>query len=358
MENKKKKITLFSLGKFNVDDKNILPLGGAENQIMMLAKSLSKYKYYDISFFVLGAKSFKKKCDHIKYKVLPSNDSVIYNSIYIFYNLLKTKSNVIITRAASPSLFVLGVISKLMRAKLILFMAHDWELVYGKKIKGWRWRLFLIGIRFCNKICVQNKYQSNNLSRLNLIDESNIILSKNLPLLKPNHNKKEPLDYFLWIGTYRKHKRPEYFIELAKQLPQYNFLLVINFLGNKNKEKQIKSVAVKLNNLNIICAADRNKILEIYKNAKALIITSEGEGFPNVAIEAWSQGKVVISSPNNSLYEMKENKGCLIYNNFDELKQYIGKDDGFFIKAGLYGHKYFLSNFEKKVIIKEIISIL
>ena len=32
--------------------------------------------------------------------------------------------------------------------------------------------------------------------------------------------------HILWVGRMEKHKRPEWFLELAKSLPMYNFVMV------------------------------------------------------------------------------------------------------------------------------------
>ena len=352
-----KKITFISLSRSILDVKyNLEPVGGAENQIVKLASELSNRKNYEITFIIFGDDSITNKHSNIVFKMINKNSSKIYRHFKFIYTLFKTKPDVLITRAGSPWLFVIGLFSKITKSKLFFFSAHDWELIYGKKFVGLKWKLFLLGLKYSDQIFVQNDFQLNNFEKYSLGSKENIHLVKNLPLLKPNFNKNVNLKYFLWIGSYRKHKMPEVFIEAAKKLPFHKFLLVITFLRYPEKEQEMRDSIRGIPNLSIKSNLKRADIPRIYKNAKAVVITSEGEGFPNVAIEAWSQSRAVISSPNNSLINMNKDNGCVIYNNIDDLLSLLNENEEFFIKTGSNGFKYFQDNFTKDIILEKIIS--
>ena len=358
MDSKKEKfVTIVSLSSALFDEnENLKPIGGAENQLVMLANEIARFKSFRVSLLAFGKKSYKKYYNNILLNIINKKNPLILRSIYFIYRILNEKSDVIITRAGSPFLFIIGLATKVKATKLVYFLAHDWELVYGKKFTGWRWKLFHLGLGFCDQIFVQNSFQLKNIKKISSVNEKNLFLTKNLPLLEHKDYSSADPKYFLWVGTYRKHKMLEIFIKAAKSLPDYEFLIVIGMLGNKNAKKEIKYLTKDTNNLKIIFDATRQEILNIYHNAKALIITSKGEGFPNVAIEAWSQGKVVISSPNNALIHMNGYEGCFIYKNFKELLTYLKKEEKFYIKNGSSGYQYFLNNYGKNTIMKKIIS--
>jgi glycosyltransferase involved in cell wall biosynthesis len=68
-------------------------------------------------------------------------------------------------------------------------------------------------------------------------------------------------------------------------------------LPNTNQElfEKISSLAEKIPNISLSEKVSRKSIHQYFAKAKYLIITSSGEGFPNVLIEALAQGTPVVS---------------------------------------------------------------
>jgi glycosyltransferase involved in cell wall biosynthesis len=74
----------------------------------------------------------------------------------------------------------------------------------------------------------------------------------------------------LWLSTYKPSKRPEWFLELARRLPQFRFVMIGFAPSSKtNGSWQAANHA----------AADLPNLL---------VHTSPLEGFPNIFLEAWS----------------------------------------------------------------------
>ncbi|MEN6301029.1 MAG: glycosyltransferase family 4 protein, partial [Anaerolineaceae bacterium] len=97
----------------------------------------------------------------------------------------------------------------------------------------------------------------------------------------------------LWIGrTDPIFKRPELLLEIAKQLPAYRFLMILN---NTNNEYFDRIVQSKSDNVEIVEYIAPDEIDDVYRNSNILLSTSSNEGFPNIFLQAISNGIPIIS---------------------------------------------------------------
>lgn len=97
-------------------------------------------------------------------------------------------------------------------------------------------------------------------------------------------------DVILWLSTYKPSKRPEWFLELARRLPQFRFMM-IGFAPSSETNRSWQSAnraAADLSNLEVHGFVDQ--IGDFLSSAALLVHTSPLEGFPNIFLEAWSYG--------------------------------------------------------------------
>ena len=332
-------------------------IGGAELQIHTLALELGRLGH---SVFLIypGEDNITIADKYFTIHSIPLNWAKPKGIYELFKKMCALSPDIIITRAANPLLIIYALISKIIHAKLIYFSAHDWELANGKHLSGWRWQLFRLGIQFCSVLFVQNEYQFQGFKGL-LWKSSRVVRTKNLPLLDPVEKTSNVGDYFLWIGTYRPHKRPEMVVELAKQLPDTEFIIVLHCLGKEKTKRRFEKETQGLNNLNFMNGVIRDQMSGLYANARALLITSESEGFPNVALEAWSQGRAVITTPSTALSGLTEKQGCIIVETLDDFKKIIkSKSSDRLCNIGMNGLKYFKRNYSKDLIMDKVTSYL
>jgi glycosyltransferase involved in cell wall biosynthesis len=232
---------------------------------------------------------------------------------YSFKTILKLKPNVIIFRGAGRNLFPVAFCAKLFRVKLVFMGANDINFLPGKeRIKGSiiNSYLFRVGIKLTNCFVVQNKFQKEQLN-LNYNKVSIIIPNiwrNDKFLVKENL----PLNSILWVGNFRHQKRPEWFIGLAKSLPDQNFLM-IGFPNDIELFKKVKELANNVENLKIIDGLPFKKTASFFTKAKLFICTSRHEGFPNTFLQAWSNAVPVISSVDPSDIIQKNNLGALVH---------------------------------------------
>src|SRR5688572_26812359 len=101
----------------------------------------------------------------------------------------------------------------------------------------------------------------------------------------------------LWVGTIRKLKRPELFLDLAAALPQYQFTMVGGSAGlDRGLYSRVKARAEATSNVKFVGFVPYSQIDEHFDRAALLINTLQSEGFPNTFLQAWSRGVVTVAS--------------------------------------------------------------
>lgn len=100
---------------------------------------------------------------------------------------------------------------------------------------------------------------------------------------------------FLWVGTLRKMKRAELLIELARRVPEANFVLIGSKIGDESYSNSILQAIAKTSNIRHIDFVPPDEIDRFYSRACALVNTSSFEGFPNTFLHAWVHGTPVLT---------------------------------------------------------------
>lgn len=103
-------------------------------------------------------------------------------------------------------------------------------------------------------------------------------------------------EVILWLSTYKPSKRPEWFIELARRLPQFKFVM-IGFAPSAEANgswQAAQRAAADLSNLKVHGFVE--EIGDFLRSAALLVHTSPLEGFPNIFLEAWSHGVPTVTA--------------------------------------------------------------
>lgn len=121
----------------------------------------------------------------------------------------------------------------------------------------------------------------------------------------------------LWVGRCVAIKRPWIFIELAKALPEYHFIMVSPH-ENAEISAAILLEAELLPNLRIIDYVPRQEMLQYYARANVVVSTSWSEGMPSTLLEASFSRRPYVSYMLNFDRSIKES-GILFNANNDFL---------------------------------------
>jgi glycosyltransferase involved in cell wall biosynthesis len=105
-------------------------------------------------------------------------------------------------------------------------------------------------------------------------------------------------DTVLWLSTYKPSKRPDWFLELARRLPQLRFVMIGFPPAGDATESWIeaKTAAGDLPNLEVHGFVEHSRIGAFLRTAGLFVHTSPLEGFPMTLLEAWSYGIPSVTS--------------------------------------------------------------
>ena len=98
------------------------------------------------------------------------------------------------------------------------------------------------------------------------------------------------------VGRIAPEKNIGMFIEVARKLPDYRFVVVGPGDSRDPYVSEVRESAREAPNVEFFGPADRQQLATLYRTSTALCCTSHYEGFPNTFIEAWSAGLPVVST--------------------------------------------------------------
>jgi glycosyltransferase involved in cell wall biosynthesis len=103
----------------------------------------------------------------------------------------------------------------------------------------------------------------------------------------------------VWLATYKPAKRPEWFTELARRMPERRFVMcgVIPIPPDtRDAWEAARRCAEACPNLEVRGYLDHDRIGELLAEAALFVHTSPAEGFPNTVLEAWAYGLPSVSA--------------------------------------------------------------
>jgi glycosyltransferase involved in cell wall biosynthesis len=117
----------------------------------------------------------------------------------------------------------------------------------------------------------------------------NIFDFSNIKVLDNTHE-----EYFIHVGTLNILKGSQNLFDLINVLDKNISIVIVGQPTDKKSENIYKKLQ-KLENVVLKGRVDHEDTIQLIANAKALINTSNFEGFPNIFLEAWANGVPVIS---------------------------------------------------------------
>lgn len=270
--------------------------GGSEQQIFLLSKQLSRLSH-EVTLITgdYGQNKIEKIEDINIRKFSPSHANIpidyLKASFSLIKNIIETRADVYIQRAAGPETGIVCLITKLLHKRFIYMTAHEIDCS-GEYIKknGLLGQLYKYGLLNANIIVAQTGEQKRLLKENYNINAKIINNSVNIIKLKPKKRK-----YVLWVARLEKWKRPEAIIKLAKDFPREAFLIVGPSSSDISYAKNISESISNIQNITYMSFVSRSEILDYYSKAKVFINTSLYEGFPNTFLEAGVSKTPIIS---------------------------------------------------------------
>ncbi len=157
---------------------------------------------------------------------------------------------------------------------------------FGRDRVLYRW-----GLRHVSSIAVQSERQRQALAR-HYGRDATIVPS----CYDHTGTPSRPGGVILWVGTIKRIKSPELFIDLARRCPNYRFRLVGG--GMPDESRLFDCICRKAGTLPNVEMTGFVPLVEVEKHfdqGSLLVNTSEIEGLPNTFLQAWSRGMPTVS---------------------------------------------------------------
>ena len=298
-------------------------LGGAQSVVLNLANALCADNEVAVAagvddgedasilWSLLSPTVSQYKIKSLVKKISPGKDLKAACEIRRIYK--KFKPDVVHLHSSKAS--VLGRL--VLPAEKIIYTVHGFDTI---RIAN---RLFLPIERIlqyrCRFIVGVSNYDYNNLMSEKVNHHVCVIYNG---LTIPIINKDNELDIFskekkniLCIARVSPPKRHDLFMQIAKQLPEYNFVWIGNLTPIGDTPDNCHFVG-NIPNAGAYC-----------KNADLFVLVSDYEGLPMTIIEAMSQGLPIVSSDVGGIHEIVKNgvNGFVVANDLNEFVDRIKK---------------------------------
>jgi len=158
--------------------------------------------------------------------------------------------------------------------------------------------LYRYGLLNANYVLSQTKKQMNSLKKgFNLDSE---IMPMPCPGPSPTEYEKiifnQNKPSILWAARLHQSKRLELFLEVAKAMPEYDFVVAGSPPREDDYFKGLLNTMNALPNLTYLGMVSRKEMPNLYRSNTVFCCSSVYEGFPNTFLEAWSQGLPIVST--------------------------------------------------------------
>ena len=181
--------------------------------------------------------------------------------------------------------------------KFIFRLAHDSDCIPGEQlIKHWRDRkIYEFGLRNTNLIAAQGVKQVELLQQHYALKSIPVNMAVELPDQEAVEQTRKDVDV-LWVNNIRAFKRPELLLEIARQLPEYRFVMIGGEVrGYEQLYRDISRQSDELDNVEFLGAVPYSEVNDYFLRARLFLNTSDQEGFPNSFLQAWIRRTPVIS---------------------------------------------------------------
>lgn len=277
--------------------------GGAERQQYMIAREL-RDRGYDVSLVVAdyGQDDYERIDGFDVWRGFPDNGgrtSAVKKPLQLIQTLRRVDADVYYARGSPINFIYTWMHCARSDDDLVYVVANDADV---EKLY-WDWTqmgfssLYMRALEDCQQVVTLTEHQQSVLR-----EEHDITNTRVIPCgyTLPDDSELAAADereYVLWVGRLDPdQKKPSRFLELARQLPDVEFCMVGGPNGaNSETYDRIEREAEEIPNLRFEGFVPPDDVHGYFRNAIALVNTSDYEGFGNVFLEAWRYATPVVS---------------------------------------------------------------
>lgn len=142
------------------------------------------------------------------------------------------------------------------------------------------------------------KLQSKSVIMYNTVNKDDILSRAKKDYDGPNYD-------VIYIGRLAEPKNPQRLMSIVKMLTELYPRVSVAVVGQGNLERETKDLANKFNlNDNVSFLGFMSNPLPVLEHSKVLVLTSDREGTPMVALEAMALNKPIVSTPTDGLCDL------------------------------------------------------
>jgi glycosyltransferase involved in cell wall biosynthesis len=304
--------------------------GGAEVDLYFTACALAKNKKYRVAFFVgdYGQHDVETRegvrLIRLKYSNLQQYNKwyhKIIRRLYIIRAFLRDDSDVLITKTASDTLAFMVLFGRILKGKRVIFKLGsdiDADMDFWKQKDPCIYYPYKYTLPFVDAIVCQTAAQQQMIAPR--LAARSLIIKNGFPIPEERHEVDR--EHILWVSRLDYMKRPELFVQLARELPQERFVMIMPGSG-AGRGELIESLCTA-DNLTLLEGVPFGSMQGYFNRAKCLVNTSAFEGFPNTFIQSCLAGTPILSFAVNpdgfiDAYDL----GCCCHNSMAQAVSFI-----------------------------------
>ena len=283
-------------------------MGGAELQVLLLGRGLQD-RGWEVSYLVGDCGQQPDFHTTEGFRVLrayrqPESQSArraLFGSLREFrHSLARANADVYISMGLTGQAGVIRAFTRLLGRRYVFWFGKNLDAVYGvpwrsslppvERVPAW------YALRAADAVVVQSEDQKELLSHHHR--REGVVIPNVWPWCESS-NQQPPGKHVLWIASLQPKKRPHMLLDLAEQLPHVHFVMA----GGQVRQyaelfHSVKTRAEQLANVEFRGFVSFDQTWDLFREAVALVSTSqaEGEGFPNVFLQAWGVGRPVVAT--------------------------------------------------------------
>lgn len=274
-----------------------LPAGGAETQVLILAKWLVR-RGMRVAVIVMGDPSeMPDEVEGVSILARPSFQSrgpvlgKVVEVAQLWRSLWRAPSHTLVQRGAGIEVGLNALYARITGRRYVYASAHVADFDASRILAEHSHVLiYELGVRrLAAAVVVQTEEQVQLCERR--FSRRPALIKSFAPLADPQTGSPEA---FLWVGRLNSYKRPLAYVELARALPQARFWMVGVPTPHRQSDRElieeVFAEAATVANLELLAPRPHAEIGELMSRAVASVNTSDFEGMPNVLLEAWTRG--------------------------------------------------------------------